>query len=221
MIEPAKVLGIRLVAGGGLYAVGGMLHPRGSGDTKDAYIASMLSQNSWAGSHLASCAGLVLIAVTLIATARTSTFGLAGRTWIWAAAAGAGLGAAELLPHTAAASDLSHLEHGDSTPILDTHLLLQTVATPALGLTTAALAVYVARQSQTGPARALAAIAVLCGVAYAFAGPLTAISEGVRFVVLFPASAGIALWYLGTGIRLLTRHTAPAAPTAPAMEAVR
>lgn len=218
MIERTKLTGIGLVAGGGLYAIGGLLHPRGSGETKNDYIASMLSQSSWAGSHLVSCVGLIVIAVTLARAAGVGTFGSRARNWVWAAGIGAGLGAAELLPHTAAASERTHLEHGEATPILDTHLWLQTLATPALGLTTAALAVAVAREARTTAARALAAIAVVCGTAYAFAGPLTALTEGVRFVVLFPASAGIAIWYLGTGIRLVAGRTATAAP---ALEAVR
>ena len=131
MIEPAKVLGIGLVAGGGLYAVGGMLHPRGSGDTRTPTSRRCCPRTPGRDRISRPAPGLVLIAVTLIATARTSNSD---------SRAGPGSGRRPPAQDSArpncsptAASDLSHLEHGDSTPILDTHLLLQTVATPALG----------------------------------------------------------------------------------------
>ena len=128
--------------------------------------------------------------------------------WVAAATVGAGLGAIELLPHPAAAGELNSLENGYATPLLDLHLWLQMFATPAVGLTTAALAIAVARGEGTAAATTLAFVGAwrhrLC-----FAGLLTGLTDGVTFVVLFPAAFGIAIWYLGTGIRLLARHRAP------------
>ncbi len=199
---------VGLVVGGLLYAVGGQLHPRGTGATKRTYIASMLDQGSWAASHLLSLAGLLVIAVALGGAYRACAFGMRAQMWVAAAIVGTGFGAVELLPHAAAAGELDSLENGYATPLLDLHLWLQMFATPAVGLTTAALGVAVARGAGTVASKMLAVVGVLSGVAYAFAGPLTSLTEDVTFVVLFPASFGIAIWYFATGIRLLVRRPA-------------
>ena len=128
--------------------------------------------------------------------------------WVAAATVGAGLGAIELLPHSAAAGELNSLENGYATPLLDLHLWLQMFATPAVGLTTAALAIAVARVREP-PRQDPRLRRRVQRHRYAFAGPLTGLTDGVTFVVLFPAAFGIAIWYLGTGIRLLARHRAP------------
>ncbi|MFT4086750.1 MAG: hypothetical protein QM658_06275 [Gordonia sp. (in: high G+C Gram-positive bacteria)] len=210
MIEKSKSVGCGLVGGGLLLAVGGLTHPRGRGDTKDEYLGSMLDQGSWAVSHLASCLGLVVVAASYVIAFRGGTFGPKARGWLVAAAVGAGLAAGELMPHLAAASEHDDLVSGGATPILDAHLLMQTLATPALGLTTAALAVVIARSTGTVTSRVLAVVAVVCGIAYALAGPLVVLTDGVRFAVLFPAQAGIATWYLGTGLGLLAAKRATA-----------
>ncbi len=209
MDESRSGVGFGLLVGGLAYAVGGQLHPRGEGSSKKDYIASMLGQDSWAASHLLSLLGLVVIAVTFVGAYQTSAFGARVQMWVAAAAVGAGLGAIELLPHSAAAGELDSLENGYATPLLDLHLWLQMFATPAVGLTTAALAIAMARGEGTAAAKALAVVGGGSGVAYAFAGPLTGLTGGVTFVALFPAAFGIAVWYVGTGIRLLVRRPAP------------
>lgn len=79
------------------------------------------------------------------------------------------------------------------------------IASPAVGLTGALLAVLVARVSSSRVAWALAAVAVVGGVASAGAGPLIVLADDPRFAVLFPFQAGLAIWLLGTGVRLLRR----------------
>lgn len=218
-MKQSNVVAAGLIAGGVLYAVGGQLHPRGKGDTKDAYLDSMLTDSNWAASHLAQFVALAVITATYVIAYRADVFGRATRRWVLAATVGAGIAAAEMLPHLAASSEHHSLEHGEATPILDTHLLLQVVATPALGLTTAALAIAVARASGTLPARLLAGVAVVFGVAYALAGPLVRFTEDLSFTKLFPAQAGIAIWILGTGVRVLLRNRRNSASAEPELVA--
>ena len=51
----------------------------------------------------------------------------------------------------------------------------------------------------------LAAVAVLGGVFSAAAGPLVVLTGDPRFTILFPFQAGLAVWLVGTGVRLLRR----------------
>jgi hypothetical protein len=52
---------------------------------------------------------------------------------------------------------------------------------------------------------AFAAVAVVGGLATSAAGPLTVLTDDPRFTVLFPFQASIAVWLIGTGVRLLRR----------------
>jgi len=115
------------------------------------------------------------------------------------------IAALELVPHVLAAAE--HHDHvsGGPTPVLDLHTVLQVLATPALGLTGAGLAIAVARAAGTAPARVLGAIGAVGGIAYAAAGPLIALTDDVSFSPLFAAQAGLAVWLVGTAVRLAVR----------------
>ena len=171
-----EVLGNR--TGGGRWRVvrrRRMLHPRGSGDTGSPTCVDA-SQNSWAGSHLASCAGLVPSSPTLTprpAQAHLRTRGpdpdLSGGRRRRTGAAGT------VAPHRGSIRPaISNTVI--RTPILDTHLLLQTVATPAS-------ADPPRRWPSTSPGSHQPASPRVgrdrsaCG-SPTFAGPLTATSEG-------------------------------------------
>jgi hypothetical protein len=176
MRTPSPALG--LAAAGLLLAAGGVLHPRVDTSVDfDAGLAGMVESSAWVAAHALTMAGFVVLAVSLAVLAR-------GSVWAWAAAAGAAVAAVESLPHLLAA---------------DSHTLLQAVATPAVGLSIAALAIV-------RGGRIAAPIAVVGGVAYAMAGPAIALTEDSAFSPLFVGSAGIAIWCVVAGTRMARTH---------------
>lgn len=194
-----------LIVGGLLMAVGGQMHPRGSGATVDEYLLTMFDSSLWVGAHTVSLlAGLVSVLAFVVAW-RNEVFGPGVRRVLPLAIVGWGFGVLEMVPHLLAAGDASALAHHQATPVLDLHVGLQTIAGPAVGLTGALLAVAVARAAGTWPARVLAAVAVLGGVLSAAAGPLVVLTGDPRVTILFAFQLGLAVWLLGTGVRLLRR----------------
>jgi hypothetical protein len=193
------------LVGGLLMAAGGALHPHGSGSTVEAHLLSMFASPGWPLAHWVLLAGGVAGFLAFTAAWRTEAFDPRVRRWLPVAVAGWGFGALELVPHLLAAGEAHELAHHEATPVLDAHVVMQVVASPAVGLTGALIAVLVARAARTRAAWALAVLAVVGGVASAGAGPLTVLAHDPRFTVLFPFQAGLALWLLGTGIRLLGR----------------
>ncbi len=121
------------------------------------------------------------------------------------------LASLELVPHLLARHDLHALEHGGPTPMLDLHLLLGVVATPLFGLTAVLLAVALARTERTWPAWLLAVPGVVGGLAYAVSSPLIALTDDVAFAPLFAGQGLVALFLVGTGIRLVVRRKPTAA----------
>jgi hypothetical protein len=204
-----RSLPVLLGVAGLLVAAGGQLHPRGSGATADDYLASMFVSPTWVVAHLASLAGLAVAVAALVRARRTGAFGPRVTAWLPVPIAGWSIAALELVPHLLAAGE--HHDHvsGGPTPVLDLHLALQVLATPALGLTGAALAIAVARAAGTAPAWVLGAIGAVGGVAYSAAGPLIALTGDVAFSPLFAAQAGLAVWLLGTAVRLAARSRVP------------
>lgn len=196
--SPAVLLG----SGGLLLAVGGPLHPRGFGATVEDYLASMLAAPTWDISHLLTLAGLVVVVAGFAVARHDRTFGPRVTALLPAVIVGWALGAVETVPHLLAARDHAHLVSGQATPILDLHLALQTVAAPALGLAGALVAIAVARAAGTRPAVLLGAVGALGGLAYAAAAPLIILTGDVRFAALFPAQVGLAIWLVGTAVRL-------------------
>jgi hypothetical protein len=183
---------VGLAAAGLLLAAGGILHPRVDTAAEfEAGLAGMFESSAWVMAHGLTLAGFAVLAVSLSVLAR-------GSVWGWIAAAGATLAAIETVPHLLAASEANALTGDGSTPLTDLHTVLQAVATPAVGLSIAALAAANARIS----GRIAVALAVVGGVAYALAGPAIAITENSAFSPLFVGSAGIALWCVIAGTRM-------------------
>jgi hypothetical protein len=202
-----RLAALPLGVGGILMAAGGQLHPHGSGATVDAYLASMLGSPGWLPSHLLLLLGTALATIGLVTTSRAGVFGPGVQPWLTAAAVGWGLATVELLPHLVAVRDADGLAHHHATPVLDLHLALQVAATPLMGLTGAAVAIAVARSASTRPAWALAVPAVLGGFGYAASAPLIAATGSLAPTVLFPLQAGLALWLVGTWLRVGIRRT--------------
>ncbi|MFL6080943.1 MAG: hypothetical protein ACJ714_13535 [Ornithinibacter sp.] len=201
-----RLAALPLGAGGILLAAGGGLHPHGSGASVDAYLASMLGSPAWLPSHLLLLLGTALATIGFVTTRRAGVFGPGLRRWLTAAAVGWGLATVELVPHLVAAGEADELAQHHSTPVLDLHLALQVVATPLMGLTGAALAIAVACSARTLPAWTLAVPAVLGGLGYAASAPLIAATGSLAPTVLFPMQAGLALWLVGTWLRVGIRR---------------
>ncbi len=196
-----------LALGGLLLAVGGNLHPDGSGATIEEHLAEMYASPLWVPAHTLALIGLVVIAVALTALLRISPAihnAAKIRPFVIAAAIGAVIAGIEFVPHLASSSELDAMHHGGATPLTDLHGVLGIVSTPALGLTFTALAIAVAATRQR--LRALwwlvAIPAVLGGIAYAVAGPLIKLSGNPAVSPLFIGVAGTSLWIVFAGIAL-------------------
>lgn len=186
---------VGLAAAGLLLAAGGVLHPRvDTGVTFEAGLAGMFESGAWVAAHALTMAGYAALAVSLAVLVR-------GSVWGRIAVAGAALAAIESVPHLLAASEADALAGGGSTPLTDLHTILQAVATPAVGLSIAALAVT----NTLAGGRIAAAVAVVGGVAFALAGPAIALTENSGLSPLFAGSAGISLWCVVAGARLARR----------------
>ncbi|HET7820657.1 MAG TPA: hypothetical protein VFL10_03950 [Ornithinibacter sp.] len=198
----ARLAALPLGIGGLLIAAGGQLHPHGSGATVDSYLASMLGSGTWLPSHLLLLLGTALATVGFVTTRRAEVFGPRVEGWLVTAAIGWGVATVELVPHLVAVRDADGLAHHHATPVLDLHLSLQVAATPLMGLTGAALAIAVAWSARTVPAWLLAVPAVVGGIGYAASAPLIAATGSLAPTVLFPMQAGLAVWLVGTWLRV-------------------
>jgi hypothetical protein len=204
----APTLAVGLAAAGSLLAAGGLMHPRA--DTEAGYdqaLAGMFAASAWTASHALTMAGFVLIAVALAALLRTLGQGWTApvRAAAWAAVAAAALAAVESVPHLLASSESDALLRGDATPLTDLHALLQAVASPAFGLSVAALALTTARDRTLGNGKIAAVVATIGGLAFAAAGPLLALTEDPAFSPLFAGSAALAVWLVLAGARTSRR----------------
>ncbi len=189
--------------GGVLMAVGGQMHPHGSGSTVDAHLLSMFDSPAWPLAHLLLLGGGLASLAGFVTAWRDQVFGPTVRRWLALAGLGWGFGAAELVPHLLAAGEAHALEHHEATPVLDLHLVMQVIASPAVGLTGALVAVAVARAARSRAAWVLAGFAVVGGVLSGLAAPLVVVTGDPVWTLLFPFQAGLAVWLLGTGVRLL------------------
>jgi hypothetical protein len=199
-------VGAWLALGGLLVAVGGQLHPIGEGDTLPEAFAAMTGDHLWTISHVLLLTGLAAALVGLIAAYHARTFGptldVPLRIAIW----GYSLGVLELVPHLLASRDHDELAAGELTTFVRVHLVLESLTTPVLAVSTVVLAVGVARTARTVPAWILATLCALGGTAFALAAPLVTLTEEPVLAALFAGELGVAVWLLGTGIRLAGRR---------------
>jgi hypothetical protein len=200
-----RAVGAWLALGGLLVAIGGQLHPIGEGDTLTEAFAAMTGDHLWTISHVLLLAGLATALVGLIAAHHSRAFGptldVPLRIAIW----GYSLGVLELVPHLLASRDHDELAAGELTTFVRVHLVLESLTTPVLAISTVVLAVGVARAARTKPAWILAAVCALGGTAFALAAPLVTLTEEPVLAALFAGELGVAVWLLGTGIRLAGR----------------
>lgn len=199
---------IGLAWAGLLLGIGGILHPRvdTSVDLEQG-LAGMFESSTWDVAHALTLAGYMVLAVSLAVLVRGLGSGWGSRQRLigWAAVAGACIAAVESVPHLFAASETDALLAGGSTPLTDLHTILQAFATPAIGLSVAALAVASARNRALGNGFIVAVVGIVGGVAYTFAGPMIALTENSEFSPLFIGSAGVSIWFVVSGIRMALR----------------
>lgn len=204
-VRGRRITAALLVAGGVLMAAGGQLHPIGSGETVEAHLLSMFESPAWTFAHTLLLAGGVVNLLAFVTAWRVRAFGPRVQRVLPIVAVGWGFGAIELVPHLLAAGEAGELAHHHATPVLDLHVVLQVIASPAVGLTGALVAFVVARAARTWPARLLAVPGVAGGLLSAAAGTLVVLTGDPFFTILFPFEAGLAVWLVGTGLRLLRR----------------
>ncbi|MEP6650545.1 MAG: hypothetical protein ABJA74_11645 [Lapillicoccus sp.] len=130
------------------------------------------------------------------------------RGWLTAAIVCWSVAVVELVLHLLAGSEHHALEAGEPTPMLTTHLTLSVVTSPLLGLSTALLAVAVARTAGTVPAWLPAVAGVAGGLAFAAAAPLVTVTQDPRFSALFSGDALLSVWLVEMALRLLLAHRA-------------
>lgn len=197
---------------GAAMMAGGPRHPSPDLDLPfDASIARMLANPDWVPSHLFILLSFALLFIGIALWRRGAEPDGAGRGWSRFALAAAGVAVVEMAFHTAAVRDLGHLQAGQGTPILSTHLLMTAFANPILGAGVGGLAVRGARTGRLG-SWWIAWMAVLGGAAFGVAGVYVVVTHDQRVSPLFAAGSSLmAFWFLLAAVW----RPAPAAARAP------
>lgn len=194
-----------LVVAGIAMATGGALHPHGSGDSVDEAVGSMLGSPLWGLSHMLVLGGLCLSILGFILIRRSGALAAVG-PWLTAVIVTWSLAAVETVPHLLAGGEHAAHAAGEATPMTDAHLTLSVFTTPLLAISTALLAVQIARKAQSIPAWILAGFAIAGALTFGLASPLLAITGNPAVSVLFPGQILIDVWLIGTAVRLFKRQ---------------
>lgn len=194
---------VALLVGAILLMIGSQLHPRADADLDwDGAVASMLDDSAWYPSHILQFTAMLVIFWALWQIAQTPLV-RQSRALLFAVgvtALGVAVHTVDLVPHTFAARELEAVRAGGSTPLLDTHLVLQAIADVVVGLGVATLAVVDAARSRRWT-WFVAALAVVGGIAAAITGPLLLATQNADAATFYIGYAGVGLWLLVTAIR--------------------
>jgi hypothetical protein len=188
--------------GGALLAVGGTMHPHETSGSMHESLLAIVGSPAWLPAHAVLLAGMLTALVGLILLRRHDAFPARVRPWLTGTIIAWAVATPEFVPHLLAGSEHDALEAGGATPMVDTHLALSPFTTPLVGLSTALLAVAVARAAATWPARLLAVIGVVGGLGFAVAAPLLAVTGNPQVSNLFAAQTLIDVWIIGTSVRV-------------------
>jgi len=202
-----------LLAGGAIFFVGGAMHPEE--DPPDAtlkeHLHAMYEDGNWYAGHTLQFVGMALMAAALVALVRSGALArvrsaqLAGVV----AATTSSLGAVAAFLHLIMATEADRIAAGQSTPLTNANLVVETIVTPAFGLSIAAFAVIGMRTGIIGN-RTAAVLAVVGGGAWALAGGTFVFTDALD--PLFPLAGFVGIWAIVTAISLL-RHARTTAPS--------
>ena len=207
-IRASTLAGWGLMAGGAAFFVGGSLHPGEDppGLTLKQHLLLLYEDPSWYPAHALLLLAMALIAASLVALVRSRTLAPARvHPALTVAAIAAVLGAAASVLHLVMATEADRLAAGDSVPLTDVSLAVETLINPAVGLSIAAVALIGALTNTLGY-RLTCVFGVTGGLAYALAGGTALFTDQLNF--LFPFSAGIAVWAIAAGLGLVLRARA-------------
>jgi len=211
-----------LIAGGTLFFVAGGMHPGDDppGLSLKQHLVLLYEDPAWYPSHALLLAGMALIAASLIALVRGGTLAVRPRVQAVAkiAAITSALSVVSAFLHLVSASDADRIAAGESTPLTDASLGVETLVIPAFGLAIAALAALGAATHTLGNWIA-AVFGLTGGIAYALAAGTALLTDALNF--LFPAAAGIAVWSILVGIGILRSQSSPVVPVPGAVESTR
>ena len=207
---------IALVASGALVLAGGSLHPDSdAADPLREELAVMTAHPNWVPGHSLIVLGTVLLVGALYMARLQRVWPRATDRAVVAATVAFAAYAVETVFHLAAAVDSQALHDGHAAPVAFTHIGLAAVLYPVSGIALVVLAVTLGR-ALGGPARVVAVLGVLGGLAHAVAVPLLLLLPDLEVTPLFAASGVLtALWAIGTGV-VGARDRVPAAVREPA-----
>jgi len=195
-----------LLAGGAIFFVGGALHPKEDppGVSLKEHLRVMYEDGNWYPGHALLFVGMALMAAALIALVRSGALTRVRAAYVAgvAAAITTSLGAVAAFLHLIMATEADRIADGLSTPLNNLNLVVETIVTPAFGLSIATLAVLGARTGSIGN-RTAAGLAVVGGTAWALAGATFVFTEALN--PLFPLAGLLGAWAIVTAVSLLRR----------------
>ena len=196
-----------LLAGGAIFFVGGAMHPEE--DPPDVslkeHLRVMYEDGNWYPGHALILIGMVLMAAALVALVRSGALARVRSVHVagMIAAVASSLGAVAAFLHLIMATEADRIAAHRSTPLTDANVVVETIVTPAFGLSIAALAVLGAVTGSLGN-RTTAVLAAVGGIGYALAGATFAWTDALD--PLFPLAGLLGVWAIVTAVSLL-RHT--------------
>lgn len=202
-----------LLAGGAIFFVGGAMHPEEDppGVSLKEHLRVMYNDGNWYPGHALLFVGMALMAAALVALVRSGALTRVRTAYVAgvAAAVTSSLGAVAAFLHLIMATEADRIAAGLSTPLTNLNFVVETIVTPAFGLSIAAFAVLGARTGSIGN-RTAAGLAVVGGTGWALAGATFVFTDALN--PLFPLAGFLGVWAIVTAVSLLrrTRTTHPA-----------
>lgn len=205
-----------LIAGGALFFVGGAMHPEEDPQdvTLKEHLRVMYEDGNWYASHTLQFIGVALVAVALVALARSGALASsrqAQRASVVAAVGAVGWAFGSFL-HLIAATEADEIAAGGSSPLTDALIAVETITVPVFCFGLVLLAVVGLRTGLVGN-RTATACAVIGGVAYGVAGVTFAFTDALD--PLFLLASFIGVWAVVTGVSLHRRRTGVSAAKTP------
>lgn len=208
-VRPNVLAGCGLLLGGAIFFIGGSMHPKQDPPdvTVHEHLRIMFEDPAWYPSHAVLLLGMVLLAASLVALVRQGALAALPRVQKagMVAAVTSAIAAFGMLLHLVAGSEADKIAAGGSTPIVNVHLVVETLTVPAFGFSIAAFAVLAAFGRIVGD-RVTAVIGLLGGVGYGLAGGTLLLTDALND--LFPLAAGIGIWAAAAGIGMIVRSRA-------------